>query len=476
MTSKHWALVGGAVACLFSVFSASQVSASPWVEPGDAHARFKLQQKADSGDLKAATSTWPFMKADIEQGQVPPSNNEVRGIIEVGGTSEPSLIGGFEDKVQDPAELKAGVEWDQSRWSARIKASVAANPDDNEQLRFDDSYLAGTLGNWMFGIGAIDRWWGPGWQNSLILSNNARPLPQVWLNRNQAIAPDVDWLKWIGPWRFTMFVGEMEEERFVSSPVTVGMRLETRPFNSFDIGLSRILMLGGEGRSVSASTVWDALIGNDNREKGEVSEPGNQLASVDARYGFVTGERTMGVYAQMMGEDEAGAFPARKSWLFGLDWTSGIGRGEQQWFLEYVNTIADDFVSDAIPNVTYEHGIYKSGFRYYGRSMGASVDGDAEGVSLGGYHFMGGGDQISVTLTYADLNVDGSSRVTVTDPDVQYFVPTESQVVGFLSVGYGGDVFGGHLKLQAQIADTEIQIVNRRLERWSVGGRWQYEF
>ncbi len=42
------------------------------------------------------------------------------------------------------------------------------------------------LGNWNISAGAIDRWWGPGWEGSLILSNNARPVPSIGIDRNEA--------------------------------------------------------------------------------------------------------------------------------------------------------------------------------------------------------------------------------------------------------------------------------------------------
>ncbi len=41
----------------------------------------------------------------------------------------------------------------------------------------DGSYLGVNVGNFMLSAGYIERWWGPGWDGSLILSTNARPIP-----------------------------------------------------------------------------------------------------------------------------------------------------------------------------------------------------------------------------------------------------------------------------------------------------------
>jgi len=43
MTSKHWTLVGGAVACLIASVHSQIAAAAPWLEPGDNRARFALQ-------------------------------------------------------------------------------------------------------------------------------------------------------------------------------------------------------------------------------------------------------------------------------------------------------------------------------------------------------------------------------------------------------------------------------------------------
>ena len=45
----------------------------------------------------------------------------------------------------------------------------------DEGFALDGSYIAARLGNWSASFGQVERWWGPGWDGSLILSTNARP-------------------------------------------------------------------------------------------------------------------------------------------------------------------------------------------------------------------------------------------------------------------------------------------------------------
>src|SRR5690554_5808818 len=301
-------------------------------------------------------------------------------------------------------------------------------------------------------------------------------MPAVWLNRNRDLSPGSKWLSWIGPWNLTVFAGQYQDKRTVDNAKLIGMRFTFRPVQGLDIGLSRAIMFGGEGRPEDSSTLWNALIGKDNGQLGPDKEPGNQLASVDARYGFALGNQSMGLYAQMMGEDEAGAFPARKSWLLGTDWTTGLFNTDQQWFLEYTNTTADDFLGDAMLNVTYEHSIYNTGYRHYGRNMANSFEGDAETLTLGAHQFFDNGNNLSVTLSYAELNADGAMRGARPDPDVRYYIPATNQKIGIVNLGYGTALFNGRLDLNLRGTEKKIQLAGTELNQWSASASWRYRF
>ncbi|MEX2474389.1 capsule assembly Wzi family protein [Marinobacter sp.] len=497
MTSKHSTLVGGAVACLIASLHTSVLQAAPWLEPGDLRARHAAQKLADRHHLDRSVTSWPMMWADFEngvRGTVAGDSESVGGALAylrfeqseqaspgfraefaAAGTTEPTFVRGFQQTQRESGTASLNAQWQGTAWALGLNPSVAADPEDDESYRLDGSYIAATTGNWVFGAGAINRWWGPGWQSSLILSNNARPIPSVWLNRQDAHAPESDWLRWVGPWQFSVFAGQLEQERAVADTKLIGMRLTFRPVDGLDIGLSRAIMLGGEGRPENGSTLWNAFIGRDNGQLGE-DDPGNQLGSVDVRYGFAVGAQSMGIYGQMMGEDEAGAFPARKSWLLGLDWTSQLAAHHQQWFVEYTNTLADDFLGDAMPNITYDHSIYRSGYRYYGRSMAASFGGDAEAITLGAFNFFSGGSNLTATVSYAELNVDGANRTVVTSDDIFYHVPRGSQKVAISTLGYGTELFNGWLDVNLQVTDKDIQLLGGTRDPFSLGATWRYRF
>lgn len=493
MTLKHWALVGGAVACLTSL----SLTAAPWIEPGDPRARFAAQKLADRGHMDRTVTTWPLMWSAVHNGLEPSvtadqssvssasaylrfekeqqTEQGFRGEYSVYSSSEIPGIRGFDRNPLAKAGTAVDLQWQGEFWALGLNPAYAYKPDDDEELRLDGSYLAATAGNWVLGVGAVDRWWGPGWQSSLIFSNNARPIPAVWINRNDTRAFEAPWLSWIGPWQLTALAGQYESDRAVPDAKLLGMRFTFRPIAGLDVGLSRAIMFGGKGRPEGASTIWNALIGRDNGQLEE-NDPGNQLASIDARYGFAVGEQSMGLYGQMMGEDEAGAFPARKSWLLGADWTTQLFEADQQWFIEYSNTLADDFLGDAMPNITYDHSRYRSGYRYYGRSMASGFDGDTEAVTLGAFNFFDNGANLTTKVTYARLNKDGGNRTVIPNEDIFYAVPKGDQNVTILDLGYGARLFEGWLDLTLQAADKKVNYLGGAKDQWTLGAAWTYRF
>ncbi|MDI9244986.1 capsule assembly Wzi family protein [Marinobacter sp. CHS3-4] len=497
MTSKHLALVGGAVACLAAVFGASIAQASPWLEPGDNQARFALQKLADRGHLDRTVSTWPVMMGSVKGAlngnsiaSDAPAVGSARAYLnfemdrqgspgwraeyELAAVSEPTFVRDFQAAPRENGVTSLNLQWQGEALALGLKPTFAANPEDDQSYRLDGSYIAGTAGNWVVGAGAIDRWWGPGWQSSLILSNNARPLPAVWINRKDATAPESDWLEWVGPWDFTVFAGQLIDDRVIPRAKLIGMRLTLRPIEGLDIGFSRAIMLGGQGRSEGVSTLWKAFIGDDNDTESE--QPGNQLGSIDIRYGFGLGEQSLGFYTQIMGEDEAGYAPAKKSWLLGVDATSQLMDSDQQWFFEFSNTLADDILGDVSTNVAYEHSQYRTGYRYNGRNMASTFEGDAESFTVGVFNFFPEGQNLSAAVSYMDLNIDGTNNTVITADDVFYNIPSDNQQVALLSLGYGTQFLNGWLDLTAQATDKKIKFLSGEKDQWSVGAAWRYRF
>ncbi len=139
--------------------------------------------------------------------------------------------------------------------------------------------------------------------------------------------------------------GQLESERAVPNAQFWGMRVNFRPLQGLEIGLSRSAQWCGDGRPCGFDMFWDLLLGKDNvGDDGTTpeNEPGNQMAGFDARWTNMWFGTPVSLYGQMIGEDEAGGFPSRYLAQFGIE-GSGITRGQTsyRWFAEIAGTSCD---------------------------------------------------------------------------------------------------------------------------------------
>jgi hypothetical protein len=240
----------------------------------------------------------------------------------------------------------------------------------------------------MLSASALDRWWGPGWQASSILGNNARPIPALMLERNSTRAFNQKWLGWVGTWDLTTFWGQLGEDQDTPNANLFGLRINFRPLKSLEIGLSRTAQMCGDGRPCDLKTFFDMLVGNDNIAQGTTpeEEPGNQLAGYDVRWSNTMTRQPFALYLQITGEDldewrPSGEFPI----IGGETWGAWDKLGSYRFYVEWTDTICnwqpgDDHKFDCV----YNHHIYRDGYRYKGKSIGSPVDNDARVTTIGG--------------------------------------------------------------------------------------------
>ena len=386
--------------------------AGPVASPGDIGLRHDIQMLADYGAIQGPTTAWPIswdaILADLEAAYesemnlpVPVRATFVRVLnrarretarndghfnYRASASEKPTRIRGFTNAPYEEGELSAGYSWASNRFSIDVNATGALNPIDDEEFRADGSRLAVDWGNVTIAASTMDRWWGPGWDGSLILSNNARPMPALTIGRNRTHAFETKWLSWLGPWDLEVMFGQMEEERVIPNAHFFGMRFTFRPFKSLEIGLSRSAQLCGDGRPCGFETYWDMFLGKDNvGDAGTTpeNEPGNQLAGIDLRWSNMWFGQPSAFYLQGIAEDEAGGYPSRYMALVGIE-TSGYikNRWSYRWYAELAGTSCD-FVKTDLWNCAYNHGIYETGYRYHGRVIGHGTDNDSQVVSTG---------------------------------------------------------------------------------------------
>jgi len=296
----------------------------------------------------------------------------------------------FEDTPRDDAEAGASASWTGDRLAIRLEGSRTSDPDDGQEWRMDGSYASVVLGNQILSAGAVDRWWGPGWENSLIFSSNARPIGALTLERNVALPFETKWLKWVGPWNYSLVWGFLGDDRVVDNARVLAFRGTFRPTRNLEIGLSRSATWCGTGRSCGADDLWNIVKGDDNTGEGGITretDPSNQLATIDFRWQSPLGDAPYAIYSQLMANDEVDGFPSEWTAQAGVEFWGTVDwswlAGSYTAHAEVIDTIADFYEADPNYDRTYNHVVYRTGYRYKGRSIGAAADGDSIVVSTG---------------------------------------------------------------------------------------------
>ncbi len=473
LTARPSSAISLAIVLVTAVF-ARFANAEPWLPAGDLALRSDIQILADAGIIKAPVMAWPLRWPDIARDVLADTDSEgydswvrsalnrvkrraqtemrsgrVTTHVRAAAAENPRLLRTFEDTPRESGELEVGARWLGDTFAYRLQVTGALDPEDDKEIRLDGSYLGAVWGNTLFSVGYLDRWWGPGWDGSLILSNNPRPIPMLAIERNYSDPFETKWLKWLGPWTGQVFFGLLESNRAVPDAQIFGLRLDFRPTPNLQVALSRTALWCGEGRPCDLEAFWDLFTGNDNEGP---DTPGDQLAGLDLRWASPNTGIPFAFYTQLIGEDEAGGFPSKYIGLFGLESWGAWGSDARSYNLhvEYSDTACA--FNDSIPqfNCAYNHHIYQSGYRYRRRSIGHSADNDARVLSFGGVIVKEDGSSWSGLIRWANLNRGGPpdprNSVAMTEQTLYNFELSHRRELkwGSISAGIGFD----HLEIE----------------------------
>ncbi|NND55484.1 MAG: capsule assembly Wzi family protein, partial [Gammaproteobacteria bacterium] len=290
------------------MLTGTAVAAGPWFNAGDERLRSDIQLLADAGVVKGPVSTWPLSWEDIVYdadavaelrpwqsaalARVKAAAETARGGFDADYTAHASVANnpvqfrGFSDTPREDAEIGGGIAYASERVAINLQVGWASDPVDDKEARIDGSYATVALGNWLLSASAQERWWGPGWSNSLIYSSNARPVPSISFDRNLTTPFSSRWLSWLGNWDLSMQVGHLENDRAIPEALLYTLRVTARPTRGLEVGISRSAQLCGETRTCGLKTWGRMLLGKDNRDDNvsRRDEPGNQLGGWDIRW------------------------------------------------------------------------------------------------------------------------------------------------------------------------------------------------
>ncbi len=412
-----------------AVFLSAPAQADPWLQPGDEGLRSDIQLLADAGILRGPVTTWPLSWPDIARDALAAplqglddataealvrvqrlsrvaASNGFSGVgLRVRGAYEPATLRTFEDTPREEGEVTLRASWLSDHMALNLQSAYVADPDDGKNFRADGSYLGVNVGNFMISAGYMERWWGPGWDGSLILSTNARPIPSVTLERNYTDPFKSRWLSWIGPWRASIAMGRAESSDVPVPDVRfLATRVNFKPRPWLEFGLTRTAQWCGGDRKCDWDTFVDMLLGQDNQA---VDQPGNQMAGYDMRLRSPWKKLPLAFYTQWIGEDEAGGLPSRFIAQFGLESWFSTRIGGLRVRAEYSDTACNFSREQPYFNCAYRNGNYPQGYAFRGRMIGHGMDNDSRMFTLGGVLNRANGDVFSLVLRSVKLNRDG---------------------------------------------------------------------
>ena len=459
-----------ALTLILSIFAVAPSAADPWLAPGDARLRHDLQLLSDASIVRAPLSAWPVSWAEVardvrgaadDAGQaahIAAALARVRAAVaeattignleldaRLAASEQPMALRRFSEVAREEGELSAGASFTGEHFAWRLQATAVSNASDGKDLRADGSYAGVVLGNWMLSAGYIDRWWGPGWEGSLIYGTNSRPIPSITLERNYSDRPEHPWLSWIGQWRLAVTMGQLEGDRSDAPDAQFfGMRVTWKPHPRLEVGISRSAQWCGEGRPCDLDTFWDLLIGNDN-DQALSEQPGNQMGGFDLRWSLPWAP--VAVYMQAIGEDEANFMPSKYLGLFGAEVWGGLGERSWRAHVEYSDTTCAFYESSPQFGCAYRQSIYTDGYQYRDRSIGHAIDGDSQQFAVGAMLVNADGSSWELAGQSAKVNRESANPV--------HSVARLATEIRSADVYYRRTLFGGDLKLGVGYAERE---------------------
>ena len=388
----------------------------------DANLRTDLNWLNQQGVIQISTSTWPLSGDEIQRAltNAQISNTVQQRVIDsvlaklkadnqllklgvFAETDQKNIPQTFGD--QQKAQYQAALEFNagSANWDAKIRVNAEKDPqiDNDQDVNLEGSYLAGKLWNQWLIAGQIPTYWGPGHDGSLMRGDASRPVYGFTVQRAEQTAFENKWLSWIGPWQYQAFAGQLDDYSAVPDAKLIGLRVTAQPLPYLELGASRAIQWGGEGRPESLSSLWDAFVGSkDNGGTGE-PDPSNQIAGFDARLNlFSLTQIPVGLYAQYVGEDEAGGLPAKKMYLAGIDYSASLKNMPYQVYAEW----ADTRTNGKVRGVSYNHSTYTDGFYQHGYPLAHALGGDAQMISVGGDIRIDFMNRLSGRILFADVN------------------------------------------------------------------------
>lgn len=458
-----------------ALLSSAPLYAAPWVDTTDNYLRQSLQTLAHAGVLTGPVNTYPLMwqniAADLANAKEQPTEElrfalaHVRSALNVNqrsyiagiklkASSDPSLYQSFGETYFEQASVSVFKEYLGDNWAAKTQLNYRKTEDGSteQDITYDGSYMAMIAGNWVLAVDQLPLWWGPGQQTSLLLSNNARPIPSVRLSRLSWQESALPLFNLLGPWSFSLYVGQGEHQSTPSQIKHFGARFSARPLPQLEVGLSRVSQWGGNGLDNSLGALGDMLLlensGADNADN---------KAAFDLTYHTQLAGWPVSFYTELA-DDNSGSQMSKPLQLFGARTFFGSDSDVHTLSLEWSDSYIRCDNAVQAGNCAYEGELYPAGYRRYGRVIGSGYGADAQVLSAG-YRY-----QTFDGISWAATLLRG-----------RFVGETNTLHNWQLRLEYRQPLFNGLLSIEGRVFDKSPQ-PELKIKRGSIAATWEYRF
>ncbi len=413
--------------------------ASPWAEVGDNQLRADIEILAAAGLIDDVTTHWPLpwqsIVKDLRDNSLPGQPASVRAAaarvlararaenspglsasLNLDAASKPSVVYGFDGMGRGDGQGQFVLDYNSQNTAARLALGGFTQNfrGNSSKLMPDQSYLAEKFGPVLLYGGYLSHWWGPGWISALSLSNNARPMPQIGLERLDTSASTWPVLRWLGPWQLEFMVGLLDGPRLQTNTFYNGLRFTFNPLPGLEIGLSRTEEFCGQGHPCAPLRDYFNL-NNDPKHTDNTNDEG----LIDIKYSHNLGSVPTQVYMQLMNEDSSPFTHSGTSHLFGASIFLPTKTNPVRLTAEYsdsVSTLNIFSFGDDLYGFSYTNGSYPDGMRYRDRTIGFSLDDDSRLLSLQGAWSDSGGRFYELSLHHANISNSHSLGSNILSP------------------------------------------------------------
>jgi hypothetical protein len=424
MKTTFWGLRG----CLGLLLSITPLSAiaSPWAEVGDNQLRSDIEILATTGVIDGATIAWPLPWKSIrarltgstlagKPGWVQAAAMRVMAQAEAatahGGsaslsldaTNQPSVVYGFDGMGRGDGQGQVSLEINRGIFAGRISLGSITQSFGRKPNKImpDGTYFSAQLGGVRIYAGYLDHWWGPGEISALQLSNNARPMPQVGVERSSTAASSWPILNLLGPWQWEFFLGKFDGPQIQSNVYYNAMHLTINPLPGLELGVARAEEFCGQGHSCKPIVDYFHFANYPNH-----ADNVNDEASWEIKYSRALGGVPFQVYMQLMNEDYSWFNHSGTSHLFGASIFLPMADNPLKLTAEFsdsISTLHPFSFGDDIYGFSYINAQYPDGMHYRGRTLGFNLDDDSQLLALQGSWTDSGNRFYELSLYHANI-------------------------------------------------------------------------